>query len=106
MLKMIRRLPRRGCALLLIVALIVLVLVVYALLRFFGGGSNSNDVITRWFTDPSSRPALTTTMNRSACPDAPFVLPSDGFIGLLWGDPAAPYTTWNPHSGVDIFGDG
>jgi peptidoglycan LD-endopeptidase LytH len=106
MLNTFRRLPRRGCVLLLIVALFVLVLGAYALLRFFGTGSNSNDAIARWFTDPSSRPALMTTMNRSACPDAPFILPSDGFIGLLWQDPAAPYTVWNPHSGMDIFGDG
>src|SRR5262249_7390038 len=41
-----------------------------------------------------------------ACPDAPFILPSDGFIGLLWNDPARPYSGLNPHSGIDIFGDG
>jgi hypothetical protein len=106
MLKMIRRLPRRGHVLLLLIALLVVIIGGYALLRFFGAGSNSNDAITRWFTDPSSRPALITTMNRTACPEAPFILPSDGFIGLLWQDPAAPYTAWNPHSGMDIFGDG
>jgi len=97
---------RRGCVLLLILVIILLGLGAYAVLRWLGGGGDSNNVIARWFTDPASRPALVTVMNRAACPDAPFILPSDGFIGLLWGDPAAPYSAFNPHSGIDIFGDG
>lgn len=74
--------------------------------RFSNSLSNSNPVIERWFTDISSRPALTTTMSRIPCPAAPFSLPSDGLIGLLWSDPAAPYTILNPHPGIDVFGDG
>jgi peptidoglycan LD-endopeptidase LytH len=106
MLKLLRRIPRWGCLLLIVFVLVVVAAGTYFAFRFFGGGSGSNDVIGRWFTDPASRPALTTTMNHTACPDAPFALPSDGLIGLLWEDPAAPYTVLNPHSGVDIFGDG
>jgi hypothetical protein len=68
--------------------------------------SNSSDSIRRWFNDPASRPGLMTVMNATACPDAPFILPSDGFIGLLWDDPDGPYTVFNTHSGIDIFGDG
>jgi hypothetical protein len=68
--------------------------------------SNSSDSIEQWFRDLASRPALTTTMNQSPCPGAPFSLPSDGLIGLLWGDPLGPYTLLNPHTGIDIFGDG
>jgi murein DD-endopeptidase MepM/ murein hydrolase activator NlpD len=45
-------------------------------------------------------------MRRTACPGAPFILPSDGLIGLLWNDPAGPYTILNTHTGLDIFGDG
>ncbi len=74
--------------------------------RYSNSRSNSNPVIEQWFTDVASRPALTTTMNRSTCPDAPFSLPSDGLIGLLWNDPAGPYTLLNPHTGIDVFGDG
>lgn len=40
---------------------------------------------------------------REACPGAPFVLPSDGFIGLLYGDPRGPYSQSQPHQGIDIF---
>jgi hypothetical protein len=101
---MLNRIRRRWP--LLVIILIILAIGGYFVLRYFGGGSNSNDVIERWFNDPASRPALTTDMERNTCPDAPFILPSAGLIGLLWEDPARPYSTFNPHSGIDIFGDG
>ncbi|MCD4685647.1 MAG: M23 family metallopeptidase [Anaerolineae bacterium] len=34
------------------------------------------------------------------------MLPSEGFVGLLWNDPAAPYNVLRRHTGLDIFGDG
>ena len=72
--------------------------------RYSDTRSNSNPVIDRWFSDLSSRSDLTTI--RTICPGAFFSLPSDGLIGLLWSDPAAPYTIFNPHTGIDVFGDG
>jgi hypothetical protein len=68
--------------------------------------SNSREPIERWFNDPASRRVLTTTLHQQACPGAPFILPSDGLIGLLWHDPLSPYTILNAHTGIDIFGDG
>jgi hypothetical protein len=68
--------------------------------------SGSNNYIHRWFTDPGSHPQLATVQNRVPCPSAPFILPSDGLIGLLWDDPAGPYSIMNPHTGIDIFGHG
>lgn len=41
-----------------------------------------------------------------ACPGAPFILPSPGWIGLLYADPRGPYSDANPHQGIDIFSDG
>lgn len=67
--------------------------------------SDSNRYIHRWFDEPTSRPDLI-TVQREPCPGAPFLLPSDGFIGLLWRDPAAPYNILRRHTGVDIFGNG
>ncbi len=67
--------------------------------------TNSNDYIHRWFNDPGSRAELS-TVQREPCPGAPFLLPSDGLVGLLWRDPAAPYNLLNRHTGLDIFGDG
>ncbi len=67
--------------------------------------SNSARAIQRWFSDSSSRPTLT-TMQRTPCPGAPFLLPSSGLIGLLWRDTAFPYNVLRRHTGIDIFGDG
>jgi len=75
-------------------------------LTFFGGrvASTSSGYIRRWFDDPANRPALINP--RAQCPDAPFILPTAGLIGLLWNDPAGPYTLLTPHTGLDIFGAG
>jgi murein DD-endopeptidase MepM/ murein hydrolase activator NlpD len=55
--------------------------------------------------DAAVRAELITTQ-REACPGAPFILPTDGFIGLLYGDPRGPYSSNNPHQGIDIFSEG
>ena len=57
----------------------------------------------QWRTgDDEARQALL-TVQRDACPGAPFILPTDGFIGLLYGDPRGPYSSTRPHQGIDIF---
>ena len=94
------------CVVITIGLLLIFVAYRWLLPRYSESRSNSNPVIERWFADISSRPALTTTMNRMTCPGAPFSLPSNGLIGLLWDDSAGPYTILNPHTGVDVFGDG
>jgi peptidoglycan LD-endopeptidase LytH len=43
------------------------------------------------------------TVQRDVCANAPFILPTDGFIGLLYNDPRGPYSSKNPHQGIDIF---
>jgi len=70
-----------------------------------GSGSDSNSYIREWLLAPIMRPRLSTE-GGIACEDAPFILPSEGFIGLLWADPARPYNPLRPHTGLDIFGDG
>lgn len=92
----------------LIISIVAAALIAYRWLlpRYSDSRSNSNPVIARWFTDVASRSLLTTKMDRTTCPNAPFSLPSDGLIGLLWSDPAAPYTIFREHTGIDIFGDG
>lgn len=54
--------------------------------------------------DEAARQTLI-TVQREVCPGAPFVLPADGFIGLLYGDPRGPYSSSSPHQGIDIFSD-
>lgn len=53
---------------------------------------------------PDERTSLV-TVQREACPGAPFILPTDGFIGLLYEDPRGPYSKRHPHQGIDIFSD-
>ncbi|NDJ84444.1 MAG: hypothetical protein GYB66_01025 [Chloroflexi bacterium] len=67
--------------------------------------TNSLTYIRRWVDNPSSRSRLTTS-RQAPCPGAPFLLPSEGLMGLLWRDPALPYNVANRHSGIDVFGDG
>jgi hypothetical protein len=77
-----------------------------AYVYFQGSRTNSPQAIGRWFRDRSERPALMTITNQEPCPGAPFILPSDGFIGLLYRDTSGPYNVLNRHTGIDIFGDG
>src|SRR5690242_6440549 len=101
----IKRMPRLGCALLVLLVAVIGAGVFGAVMLAGRGRSNSPEAIGRWFDDPTSRAGLMTVMAGAACPEAPFILPSDGLVGLLWGDPVAPYTIFNPHSGIDIFGN-
>lgn len=62
----------------------------------------SGDFLTWAGGDEATREALV-TVQRETCPGAPFILPTDGFIGLLYADPRGPYSADNPHQGIDIF---
>lgn len=101
-----RRLPWWGRGLILLAALAgiagggLAALVLYSYTQ-----TNSGPAIRRWFDDRASRAGLM-TVRREPCPGAPFLLPTDGFIGLLWRDPTGPYNIFRRHPGVDIFGDG
>ncbi|MBE2223884.1 MAG: hypothetical protein IAF02_20255 [Anaerolineae bacterium] len=57
----------------------------------------------QWATSSNVDRSSLITVQREACPGAPFILPSDGFIGLLYNDPRGPYSSRNPHQGIDIF---
>ncbi len=65
-----------------------------------------NQAFVRWASgDEAEREALIVSQ-RETCPNAPFILPADGFIGLLYEDPRGPYSTAKPHQGIDIFSEG
>lgn len=88
-----------------VIGLINLGIAAFVYFNIYNAPSDSNDWIAQWFNQPEARAQLTTD-NTQACNDAPFVLPSVGFIGLLYGDPARPYNGLRRHTGIDIFGDG
>ena len=79
----------------------------YLVARLSGvvGDAQSDRFRQWWQGDEAQREALM-TVQRERCPGAPFVLPTDGFIGLLYGDPRGPYSAAAPHQGIDIFSPG
>lgn len=52
-----------------------------------------------WIRNPASHPDWRLTAG-SQCGSAPFLFPTDGFIGFLWGDSFRP---GHSHQGIDIF---
>ncbi len=99
------RRARRARTVLLVGLVGVALYLVVRLLGLSGGGATS-ERLRRWFLgDEAQRQALITTQ-RERCPGAPFVLPADGFIGLLYADPNGPYSAAAPHQGIDIFSPG
>lgn len=52
-----------------------------------------------WMRDPASNPDWKLTAG-SQCGSAPFLFPTDGFAGFLWGDSFGLRRT---HQGIDIF---
>ncbi|MCB8936456.1 MAG: M23 family metallopeptidase [Candidatus Promineofilum sp.] len=62
----------------------------------------AQDFVQWGYGDEGERAELI-TVQRDACPGAPFILPTDGFIGLLYEDPNGPYSSFAPHQGIDIF---
>jgi hypothetical protein len=53
-----------------------------------------------WLGEPAAHPDWTIQAG-SRCGDAPFILPTNGYVGFIWGDSFHPGTQ---HQGIDIFG--
>lgn len=90
--------------LLLVTAIVALA---YAGLRIIGLMSSLNGSRAGqywlWAKGDEAARADLVTVQREVCPGAPFILPADGFIGLLYADPNGPYSAKSPHQGIDIF---
>jgi hypothetical protein len=56
--------------------------------------------ILRYLNDPQANAALGIQAGER-CGDAPFVMPTDGIIGFIWGD---SFGLGHSHQGLDIFG--
>jgi hypothetical protein len=92
---------RKSCLLLILSSLVLATIVLVGLWRQYSD-PRGQDFIRWWRGSVRERESLITAQ-RDACPGAPFVLPSDGYIGLLYNDPRGPYSAANPHQGIDIF---
>lgn len=58
--------------------------------------------LTVWLRDPSAQ-ADWSIKAGTYCQGAPFAMPTDGYIGFLWGD---SFRLGHHHEGIDIFGGG
>lgn len=108
-IRWVRANPRRGRGAIVLGALLAVALL-YGLSRGIGLIVRLSDSRTRgfvqWGTGSEAQRAALITVQREACPGAPFILPAEGYIGLLYGDPRPPYTALDPHQGIDIFSAG
>ena len=85
---------------LLIIALGFVIAAGYLAYRWFvTDGSRTRNVIG-WLHDPSAHPEWSIKAGQR-CGEAPFSMPTDGYIGFLWGDSFRP---GHRHQGLDIFG--
>jgi murein DD-endopeptidase MepM/ murein hydrolase activator NlpD len=57
--------------------------------------------VVEWLRNPGAHPDWAVQAGTHACADAPFIFPTDGFIGYLWDDSFRP---GHRHQGLDIFG--
>lgn len=71
--------------------------------RFLGIGDPRSRQLLDWGRGDEATRAAMVISNQEPCPGAPFILPSEGYIGLLYGDPRGPYSSAAPHQGIDIF---
>ncbi len=86
----------------IILALIIIPTVVGGYLAYLwwsGGDGQRRAQIWAFFRDPTTQ-AESTVLTGERCGDAPFLMPTDGLIGFLWGDSFRP---GHIHQGVDIF---
>jgi hypothetical protein len=87
-----------GC--LISILLVLALVVVYLLYRGHGDSAARSGRVLVWLRDPSAHPEWMVKAG-VRCGEAPFLMPTDGFIGYLWGDSFRP---GHRHQGIDIFG--
>lgn len=80
----------------------MLALAYFVYQRYFSGNSNSNQYISQFLGNPTANSEMSSEA-LTGCAGAPFILPTEGLIGLLWRDTAGPYSALNRHTGIDIF---
>ena len=65
-------------------------------------GSPRDTQVVEWINHPGAHPDWMVTA-RQQCQNAPFIVPTSGFIGYLWDDTFQPF---HRHQGIDIFAPG
>jgi murein DD-endopeptidase MepM/ murein hydrolase activator NlpD len=81
------------------IVVVVLLVAAYYLVRHPGSIIRSSRV-SQWLRDPDANPQWAISA-KERCADAPFILPTSGYIGFLWDD---SFRIGHRHQGIDIFG--
>jgi murein DD-endopeptidase MepM/ murein hydrolase activator NlpD len=68
--------------------------------RVASGQSASLGRFVLWLRDPSAYPEWNMSAGQR-CGEAPFLFPTDGFVGFLWDD---SFRVGHHHQGIDVFG--
>lgn len=86
-------------------AILVMLILVYTVAAWLWRSARESRAQTflAWAQGDSATRQTFVTTQRQPCPGFPFLLPAEGFIGLLYGDPRGPYSRLRPHQGIDIF---
>jgi len=96
--------PQRSRTCVLFIVLAVLVLVVAVVVFLFSQGYSLNITRTRhvlaWLRNPAAYKEWKVQAGER-CGDAPFLVPTSGFIGFLWDD---SFRLGHHHQGIDVFG--
>jgi hypothetical protein len=87
---------------LFVLVLLLVMLAGYLAYRWFERDGAQTSRVLLWLRDPGAHPEWAVEAGER-CGDAPFVMPTSGFIGFLWGDSFRP---GHRHQGLDIFGGG
>jgi peptidoglycan LD-endopeptidase LytH len=101
MSRFIHKMMRRKWILVLMsVALAGIVSGIYLLYRAYFSYTSRNRAVFEFLRNPSAHhEAVIPALIR--CGEAPFIMPTSGMIGFLWGDSFRP---GHRHQGIDIFG--
>jgi hypothetical protein len=85
----------------LIVSIIFVALIASAATAYYTYRPNAVriDKFRQWMRNPEAHPEWKLIAG-SQCSSAPFLFPTDGFAGFLWGD---PFGLRHTHQGIDVF---
>lgn len=84
----------------LVILLLVLIVSALSTPVLSVDSSQRTGQVWAWLRDPAAHPEWSIQAGQR-CGDAPFILPTDGFVGFIWDD---SFRIGHRHQGIDIFG--
>ncbi len=86
--------------LILFILLVGMIVAGYQVYRWFGRPGQRAQQVFAWLRNPDSHPEWEIKRGER-CGEAPFIMPTDGLVGFIWGD---SFRLGHTHQGLDIFG--